>query len=587
MLALGGALAALGRGRPARADDAPKSHTHEYSSYEVETIDAALAKTKREIDLHPEGKIIEGYDVIALDVFEKRDPVPTVFNVFHFTSKPYTISRELLIREGEPYRKVLVDETARNLRKLSAQLSLVLIVPVRGTKPGTVRLLLITKDVWSLRLNSNFSFVAGRFEHLFISPSEQNVLGTHHVASTHFYWQPISYALGGYYKVPWVAGTRVQASGDASMIINHQDGRVEGSEGTLLVQRPLYATQTPWAVAGQLDWKNDVARRYTNGQLGTFNARATPEIDLIPWQYRRIETVATAQVVRSFGWASKHDVYLGFEGSRRSYRTYDMSPFAPIAAQEFIDRVIPVGENRVGPYAQYRHYRTDYLRVLDVEILGLQEDFALGLDFLVKVYPIVKALGSTRDVLGSNVGLQYTQKIHDGFIRASAETIVESQTDRITDANLEWRLRVVSPRTGLGRLVFDGWLLHRFRNYLNRVTFLGGESLPRGYPTRFLFGPNVAAYTMEFRTRPLEILKTMWGLVAFADAGDAYEGVSDLRLNYSVGGGIRALFPQFDRVSFRADIGFPVQPGGLPPGVSTFATIFTVGQAFELRTISR
>lgn len=567
----------------ARAEP-PKSVTHEYSPYEKESIRIALAQTGNELEPQPEGKIIEGFDVVTLDVFEKRDPVPTFFNVFHWTSKPYTISRELLAQTGDPFRKVVIDETARNLRKLAGQISLVLVVPVKGSKPGTVRVLLVTKDVWSLRLNSDFRY-AGGLDYFYLQPSEQNVFGTHHVAALDFTLYPLSYSFGGAYKIPWLLGTRTQASANLGVVVNRDTGHSEGSYGTLLVTQPLFSTRTEWAWETRAQWSLDIARRYSNAKLALFDAKDTTAVDRIPWTYRRSTALGRAQAIRSFGWALKHDITFGIEAKANSYHAFDQSAFDPIAVAEFERRVLPRSDTRVGPFLQYQTYKNDFLRVLDVEILGLQEDYRLGHDVIARVYPVARAFGSTRNFLGGILRAQWTQALGDGIVRGAVEGLVESQTDRVTDASMETRVRIVSPRTGAGRLFFDGGWVRRFRNYLNVNESLGGDTRPRGWPTRYLFGPSAVAYTLEFRTRPLEILKTQWGMVFFHDAGDAYEHASDLKLHHSVGAGIRALFPQFDRVAFRLDLGVPLERAGLPAGVSPYAVVFTVAQAFSFPSI--
>ncbi|MBI2388466.1 MAG: BamA/TamA family outer membrane protein [Deltaproteobacteria bacterium] len=457
-----------------------------------------------------------------------------------------------------------------------------LVVAVKGSRPGAVRVLLITKDVWSLRLNSNFRVTSGGFEQLYLQPSEQNVFGTHHVAAFDFFMQPLSQALGGYYKIPWIAGTRTQLIGEAGVILNRPTGRSEGSYGNIVLGRPLFATQTEWSWETRLQWRNDVARVYSNAQLRGFDARITPDRDGIPWQYRRQTILARAQVLRSFGWAFKHDVMFGLQAYAFDYKHGNLSQYAPEAVAEFERRVMPRSDARIGPFVQWHSYKNDYLRVLDVEIMALQEDFRLGHDLIARLYPVRRAFGSTRNFVGVDLRAQYTIPLHDGILRGSIESTIEAQADRVTDSTLESRLRIVSPRTPVGRLVFDGGFVRRFRNYLNLLDGLGSESRPRGYPTRFLIGPNAVAYTTELRSRPLEILKTQWGLVLFHDAGSAYETTSDLRMHHSVGAGLRALFPQFDRVAFRLDFGVPLRA---PAGVPGFSTILTVDQAFSFPSI--
>lgn len=570
--------------RAAHADEeAPKSVTHEYSSYERETIDAALADTHREVDPSPEGKIVEGYDVVTLDVFEERDPVPRVFNVFHWTSKPYTISRELLVDVGEPYRKVLVDESARNLRKQSAQLSLVLLVPVKGSKPNTVRVLLITKDVWSLRLNMDFRFVP-QVERLFIQPSEQNVFGTHHVAAVQFLLEPLDYAVGGYYQIPWVAGTRVQAAAEANVVVNRDTRQAEGSFGTLDVGYPLYSTRTPWAADVAYQWRHDVYRRYTNAELAQFAGRDAQSPGTIPWQYHRTVDYARAYAIRSYGWRTKFDVTFGGEARRGDYHTLDVAGADPVRVAEFVRRVLPQSDTRVGPILQLRSYRTDYARLLDVETLALQEDVRLGHDVLAKIYPSFTALGATRTFVGLDTRGQYTLPLGDGFVRGMMQGLFEIASDHVDQSTIETQLRIMSPRIALGRFVYDLDFTRRFRNYYNDTDTFGGESRPRGYPTRFLFGPNSFAQTLEVRSRPIEILKTQWSSVAFWDVGAAYETTRDMNLYHSVGFGLRALFPQFDRIAYRLDVGVPLGRN-LPSSVGRIGVVLTVDQAFPLPNV--
>jgi len=579
-LALGAALEAP----RVHAEEAPKSVTHEYSPYEKETITNALASTGRTQELDPEGKEIEAIDVVPLEVFEKRDPLPQWLNVFHWTSKPYTIDRELLTGVGEKYSKVVVDESARNLRNLAAQISIVLIVATKGNSPGKVRLLVITKDVWSLRLNSNYRFANGRLENLYLEPSEQNAFGTHQIASVQYFMQPLSHLLGAYYKIPWLAGTRVQVIANAAVILSREHGGPEGSYLALTVQYPLFSSRTPWSwkVAG--DHRNEVTRLYQNGLLGLFDSKRTPDKDGIPFEYRSKLATAIAAVTRSFGWARKTDVSFGMQLDGRKYATYDLSPYAPAAADDFLGQV-PVSDTRVGPFVQLRTYRSDFLRTLDVEILGLQEDFRLGADLGAKVYASAKPIGSTRDFLGLDVVAQYTQRLHDGFVRVSAEGIVEAQTDTVSDASLDARLRVVTPRLGFGRLVLDLGTLQRFRNYLNLNTKFGGETRPRGYPTNYFRAPNNVVGSLEWRSPSVDILKTLWGVVAFVDVGTAYRTEAGVEPRYGTGLGLRVLLPQFDRLVVRGDVAVPIdrhRPSDVPP----VQFLITVGQAFSVPNVA-
>jgi hypothetical protein len=578
------ALALCATARAAGPGAAPVSRTGGYSPYEQETLAAALRDRGTEIDPAPEGKTIEQIEIAPLEVFEPRDPAPGVLNRLHATTRPYVVRREVLVAEGQPYRKVLVDETARNLRQIS-QLSLVLAVPVRGSAPDKVRLLVITKDVWSLRLNWDISFSSGGLESLTLQPTEANLLGSQQTASVQTQILPESYSLGARYGVPRLWGSRVAMLADANIIVNRRSGQPEGSYGTLSVGKPLFSTLTEWSWQSSAAWRTDVVRRYSQARLSTYDAKATPDSnDAIPFQYRGARLAASASLTRSFGWAIKNNVTPGFEMSRRVYTTFDLSAFDPAAADEFVRRNVPTSDTRLGPFLQWRGYSNDFMRVLDFESLGLQEDFRLGHDLYVKVYPVTTALGSSRSFLGVFAGAQYTVPLGDGLARAvvesTTETTLKSGPQGLPDASIEAALRLVTPRFAAGRVVFDARVLDRYRNFLNQNVFLGGDSRLRGYPTNYAVGPSVVNYNLEYRTRPVEILSCQLGGAVFYDVGDAFDGFANMRLKHAAGAGFRVLFPQFDRVVFRGDLGFPVEPHGRPPGVKPYAFFVSFAQAF-------
>jgi hypothetical protein len=78
----------------------------------------------------------------------------------------------------------------------------------------------------------------------------------------------------------------------------------------------------------------------------------------------------------------------------------------------------------------------------------------------------------------------------------------------------------------------------------------------------------------------VQILSCQLGGAVFYDVGDAMNGLGSLDPKQSAGLGFRALFPQLDRVVFRGDLGFPLQKGGLPPGVQAASFFVSFLQAF-------
>jgi hypothetical protein len=601
VLAAGVAGFVAARSAPAAraAEGAPEHAATSLSSYEEQSIREALARTHAAIEDDPDGKILEQIQIVPLDVLEPRDVPPLRFawkflNWFHVTTQPSVIEREVLVRVGAPWNQALVDETARNLRGLP-QLSMVLCVPVRGSRPDRVRLLVVTKDVWSLRLNSDWRIAGGRLERLALQPTEENLFGSHQQIAGQFTIDLASYSLGAHYAIPRIDSSFFGLSTDANVIINRTTGKTEGSFGGFSYGQPLYSTLAEWAWTASIGWRNEVTRRFCtpggsvpcvgDGVIAGYDSTVTPEHELIPWQYRSDIVSGAEGITRSFGSLDKNDFTLALEVDRERYSTYDLSNIPAAASRDFLQTVVPVSDTRIGPTVEWHAYSTRYLRVKDLNTLGLQEDYRIGHEVYVKLVPVTRALGSSRDYVATRASVAYTWPLGDGLARVFGESSTELATDgTVPDAAVDAGLRLVTPTFVVGRLVFDGWFFDRFRDYLNQRSTLGGDTRLRGYPTQAFVGRDVVSWNLELRSRPLEFWSLELGAAAFWDAGDAFDGFADFQPKQSAGLGLRVLFPQLDRVVMRADWGVPLTPGyyrgGFPGDI-----IVTFSQAFSMPSV--
>lgn len=563
--------------RAAHGEDAPESVTTVYSDYELVAIKQAEQKFRSTVDPEPEGKIVESIDTLRLDPIEERDPAPLALNAAHVTTKEDVVLHEVLLHVGEPYRKVLADESARNIRRF-AYMSIVIAVPLRGSRPDRVRLVMITKDVWSLIADVDVSVTSGGPEYLMFELEENNFAGRQVGISSRAIIQPESYSLGGAYAAPRFAGRFLSLHAEANVILNRRSGDPEGSFGEARVERPLFSTRAPWAWSTGFNWRDEIFRRYSNAEVARFegNSGTLPFL----WRSRRVEQQTS--LTRSYGWARKNDFTLGTLVVHDLYRVPNADDQNPELVAELTKAVLPVGETRVHPFAQWRTYANNFLRILDFETLGLQEDYRLGYDFVLRGYPVFRAFGSSRDLVGARAAVMYTLPMGDGFVRGVVDSTTELEPARISDASISGELRVVSPRTPLGRLVFDVHALNRWRNFLNRISQVGGEDRLRGWPTRYFVGRNTFAMNVEWRTRPIELFSVMMGAALFYDTGKAFNGSFDeISPAHSLGAGFRIVLPQIDRAVLRGDFGFPVVPGGLPADVMPMSFFFSFHQAFR------
>ena len=571
----------------ARADDpaAPPPARARLSGYEKTSLDNALATVKGTIDPSPQGKIVESIETVRLEVFEKRDFIPEVFlgfvNWFHVTSKPYVIEREVLQTKGRRYDQALVDETERNLRN-TRQVSLVLATPLVGSAPDRVRLLVITKDIWSLRFNQDFRVAGGKLEYYLAEPAEENFLGTHQTLSARFELRLDTLSFGGHYIVPRLAGSWINADVAAGVIVNRATGATEGSYGGFSYGQPLYSTKATWAWGSAIAWRHETVRRFIGSKPRTFDSKTTPDDDKIPFAFGSDTLGGHYEVTRSFGTTTKNDVTVGVTASRNVFRTGDLSSFAPSAVADFIGRAIPVSDTQIGPYLQLHSRANRYITVLDFNTLGLQENFIDGHDAYLKLTPISTALGSTRSFFAVYAAASYSVPLGDGLAKGYVELTNELTTSGVPDGSIDAGVRLATPRTPIGRLHFDARVLNRYANYLNSKSSLGGDSRPRGYPSGAFIGKDVVAATLEYRSRAAQILSCQLAGALFFDAGDAADGFDKMRIKQSAGFGVRVLFPQLDRVVLRVDWGFPLTRGVVPAGGFPGDIVFTFRQAFPM-----
>lgn len=657
--ALGVALAFVLLARWSSAQSTPP---RQLSEYEKESIRIALKRVGGQRDPNPEGKRIEDIEIVTLEVFEPRDPLPEFVNVFHATTRDYIIEREVLLGRGDRYNQKLVDETERNLRAF-AQLSVVLLVPIRGSTPEHVRLLVVTKDVWSLRISWQPQFYNGKITSLTLSPSETNIFGTHQVATLNLGLTANTYSLGASYFVPRIGGSRVHAYLSGSVRFNCLSHRQEGGTGYFEYGQPLYSSLAQWSWRVAASWYDLVQREFAGGHSicsGGTSRRITlsepvapydtiPAQRLapsrsaragrpgmhgvalrdrrarIPYQYREERHRAQFNLTRSWFRENKLNLAIGIEADRRRFAETEMSPeeleaFVVLQSQWSGEALryqgeavpgqasdVPIAQRlfranladsdlRVSPYLQLHAFRNRFLRTINYNTLGLQEDVQVGHNVWLRLYPAFRPL-SYRNMLGVFASAAYTWPWYTGFVRLLGSGLIEfagpgnespAQAARNrarsltyqSDAEITLAAYVATPDLGVGRLVSSARLIHRPLQYLQFFVGLGGTDRLRGYEPAAFIGRGALSVNTEFRTRPLQLYSVLAGLAAFWDAGDAVNDLRALQPQHSLGVGLRLLFPQLDRDVFRLDVAWPLRDGSGPTFTAGFEQAFDAPAAY-------
>lgn len=535
------------------------------SDYERQILGRVLKEREATIDPNPEGKIIEAVDLEPLEVFEPDAWTVSWLNWFHSTSRDAVLRREILLQPGQVYCQTLVSESARNLRELP-QLSLVLLVPVRGLDSRHVRLLVVTKDVWSLRLNSQYRIKNGKVEYLLLQPSEDNVAGLHLRLAGEYLYDLSTDTFGGSIRQARLLGSRLSLVAAANVIVHRSTGKAEGSEGLFYFGQPLYSSRVRWSWGTSLSWDNRVNRlllpaRGDGYVPRTYDAPSTPEDDRLPYEYRARQLYWTTFVTRSYGNLDKTQLSTGLEALLQQYNAQSLlaQGYSRQAVSDFERDELPHSDVRLGPFLMIESFDNRYVTLHDVETLGLVEDFRLGHHAFLKAYGASRRANATRNLLGIAAGLDYTLYWGGALARSWATNTAElTPHHNGNDAIAQAGLRLVSPPLGFGRLIYDGGAAVRYRNYRNLAFELGGDNRLRGYPSGQFRGSNLLSSNLEFRTRSVQILHVLFGLVAFYDVGDAFDDFRQIRPKQSLGLGGRATIPQLQRIVGRLDVSVPM-----------------------------
>jgi hypothetical protein len=565
----------------------PKSLSGRYSPYEEEALGAAEQSLGSARDMHAEGKRIEAIVYRRLEPIEPRDPVPTALNVIHVESRESVLRREVLLREGGTFSKVLCDESARRLRALPP-LSLVMCVPLRGSTPDRVKVLILTKDLWSLLVDPDFSFDGGR---LLLEPKESNLFGLHHLLFVRYDQRPDQYSLGASYTIPRFDGRFVSLMFDGNVILNRDSGQSEGSYGAVQAARVPRSARDPWSWFTDVNWHNGFTRNYSGGTLLKYEAPPDPPI--LDQVFHHSEFNATAALTRSFGWRFKSDLTLALTATRVSDRLPAPPEHASTSEQRarigMENALLIAPHRRAGPLLEAHFYTNDFLRTFEAETLGLQEDFRLGHDVLLHAAPAVQfapphdAFRGTEQpslVLGTSATAQETLALGSGFARIGVQAASDFGREGPENSFGKVWLRIMTPRLGFGGLVQDAeasQVFDRASKELPPVTYSNAGRL-RGYAN--LSGRKAAAVNFEYRTPALELWTEQLGGVLFYDLaalGDFNPGWFD-----SVGAGLRLVTPLLERAGLRFDFAVPLRasPGTTKRGFDAWMLQIAFGQAF-------
>ena len=495
-------------------------------------------------ELEAAGATIGVIGVRPQEIFDTSDPEENKLlfrwaNALHVRTRPFVIERALLFKSGDAVSVRLIDETERILRS-SRYLYDVRIVPV-AYHDGVVDIDVITRDTWSL--DPGFSFGrAGGANSTSVHLLDHNLLGT-----------GIFFSVGRSTDVDRtsnefkVANDRVFGT-QVSFSLSH-DSNSDGRSDEAILERPFYALDARWAagVSGSRD--DRIESIYTAGVVSS--------------QFRHRENAAEVYAGWSDGLVDRRARRYS-AGLSLVENTYAFEPGRPNPPQ------LPANEHLVAPFIRYELAEDHYERLMNHNLIGRPEFFALGLAAKIQLGWASTALGSTADMA------LYKARIDWGFQPAGDQTVTATATllgryragqaqQQQTGGVLRWYVPQ-GPRFLFYAAASADWLTNPAPT---EALLLGGDNGLRGYPLRYQSGNRRALITLEERAFSDIYIYRLFrvGAAAFIDVGRAWDGA----------------YPNLLNPGWLSDVGFGLRIGNVR---TAFSNVLHVDVAFPLNRTS-
>jgi hypothetical protein len=540
---------------------------------EQESVDDALAALGLTLDPRPEGKRIGRIHVVNQEVFSRRDWWLQWFNRFHWTTRPEILERELLLKPGQPYDDKLVQESIRNLQSSPALSvagraigapdlsSVVAILPVASAKPGEVDLLAVTRDVWSLRLNTTFELQQSSLVMLDTSLSENNLFGRRKFFTARFFMDQGQMLIGPTYLDPNIRGTRLMLYASAGLAYSRATGDYEGNRQLFGFGYPLFSLASRWGANLSVVHQELPVRAFLGNSIRTRDLVATPGVvEQIPAIYRRRIVSVDATVTRSFGVNLIRRVSAGYlVDSRRSSVPGDFG-FDATTARQFLDEWAPISETRSEPYLGFQMFTPRYEIYRDLDSFDLRENRQLGPSLTAVVGYGLPAFGADFPalVLRGGVSWAFGPAGWYGSLKLTGET--RRRYGRYIDQNATAGAYLATPLVArVARLVLSAQLAGLRASTTRSFYVLGGDNGLRGYVINEFLGQVSVLGHAEIRTAPVPVFSQRLGGLLFYDVGHAAQTLASIELHHDVGFGLRWLIPQANSSVLRFDWAFALQ----------------------------
>ena len=439
--------------------------------------------------------------VRTADVFDTENPkedwAPYRWaNALHVTTRASVVESALLFKSGDRVSAAVIEETERLLRG-ARYLYDVQIRPAEY-RDGVVDVEVLTRDSWSLIPSVSASRTGGA-NSTGIRLREYNFLGT-----------GTTLGIGHSSDVDrssdhlLLANDRVFGTWTAMSLslARNSDGRRHAAT----VVRPFHSLDARWAAGATAATESRIDALYNAGNVvSEYRHRQDRAEVFAGWSRGRVD-----------GWVQRYSIGVNLRDDAFSFEPGRVAPSA-----------LNPDEKLVGPFVRYELIEDRYAKVVNRDMIGIPEFFALGVASTVQLGWASAALGSSHDAL------LYDASISRGFAPRDDDTLLASAriSGRLRDGGVRKQLVGVDGRYYLPQ--GKRWLFYAAASAdaLTRpdvldMLLLGGDNGLRGYPLRYQSGDKRVLLTLEERVYTNAFVWNLFrvGAAAFVDVGRAWGG---------------------------------------------------------------
>lgn len=458
-------------------------------------ISTVLGQMPDDAELEAGGARIGEVRVLTGEIFDTSNAAEDrslyrLANRLHVGTREQAVRAQLLFKEGDPYSRRALDETARNLRHLR-YVREPQVRPV-AWHDGVVDVEVRTTDVWTLTPGVSFGRSGGA-NHAGFELEDMNLFGRGKRASVGYSTDVDRTSTLFRWSDPNVWGSRWTLDAQSAQ-------SDDGSTYAFAVDRPFYSMNTTWSAG--LSMLSDE---------------------------RREDRYSLGEIVDDYGVAHRNfDMYAGLSGglhdgwTRRliaGYR-FDSSEFTP--GERPLITSLPEDRTIGMPYVRFESIQDRFAIARNQDQIARTEDVQLGGAYSFEAGLAGRAFGSDRTAMllsaTASRGLRWGEastlllaasiggRMESGSFR-DASTSGSARFYHRTSENTLFSVRVASD------IGYDLDLDHLLQ--------LGGDTGLRGYPLRYQTGSSRALVSVEerFFTNWYPFRLAHVGAAVFADVG--------------------------------------------------------------------